>query len=124
MGGNKMRIVKMKDAGRNSTYQWPQGLEKYDYFVEYEALAEDGRHTIKIGFCERFTYGRNRIRVIIWIDEHPHAEFFGADDYENSGEVLSEIKVPGDKKAIKPRLREIFGTGDRYPTSKPKSFLK
>ena len=47
MGGNKMRIVKMKDAGRNSTYQWPQGLEKYDYFVEYEALAEDGRHTIK-----------------------------------------------------------------------------
>jgi len=47
IGDGKIRIVKMKDARRNFTYQWPQGPEKYDYFVEYEALAEDGRHTIK-----------------------------------------------------------------------------
>ena len=44
-----------------------------------------------------FYLWKKRIRVIIWIDEHPHAEFFGTDDYESSGEVLSEIKVPGDK---------------------------
>jgi len=91
-----MRIIKMKDAGRNFTYQWPEGTEAYDHFVEYEATAEDGKHNVKIGFGKRYTYGRERIRVVIWIDDHPHAEFLGVDDFENSGEVLSEIKVPGD----------------------------
>jgi hypothetical protein len=34
---------------------------------------------------------------VIWIDGHPQAEFLGADDYGKSGEVLSEIKVPGGR---------------------------
>lgn len=92
-----MRIVRMKDAGRNFSYQWPDGSkEVYDCFVEYEATAEDGEHTVKIGFGNRHTYGRSRSRIVVFIDEHPHGEFLGADDFENSGEVLSEIKVPGE----------------------------
>ena len=91
-----MHIIGIKDAGRNFTYQWPEGTETYSYFVEYIAVHEDGTHDIKIGFGNRHTYGRDRIRIVIWIDGHPHAEFLGADDFEQSGEVLSEIKVPGD----------------------------
>lgn len=91
-----MRIVGVKDAGRNFTYQWPEGTETYDCFVEYIVMDEDGEHDVKIGFGKRHTYGRDRIRIVVWIDGHPHVEFLGADDFEQSGEVLSEIKVPGD----------------------------
>lgn len=91
-----MRIIKISDAGRNFTYNWPTGPEAYDYFVDYIAIAEDGKHDIKIGFGKRHTYGRERIRVVIWIDDHPHAEFLAADDFEKSGDILSEIKVHAD----------------------------
>lgn len=32
----------------------------------------------------------------MWIDNHPQAEFLAADDFDHSGDVLSEIKVPGN----------------------------
>jgi len=41
-----MHIVRLRDAGRNFTYQWPDSSETYDYYVEYVGLAEDGEHTI------------------------------------------------------------------------------
>ena len=91
-----MRIIRIKDAGKNFTYQWPEGTETYDYFMEYIAMDGEGEHAVKIGFGKRHTYGRDRIRIVVWIDDHPHAKFLGADDFERSGEVLSEIKVPGD----------------------------
>jgi hypothetical protein len=52
---------------------------------------------VRIGFGTRFAYGQERKRVVVWIDGHPHAEFVGADDFDRSGEVLSEIKLPGDR---------------------------
>ncbi|MCQ5373722.1 MAG: hypothetical protein NO515_01665 [Candidatus Methanomethylicia archaeon] len=91
-----MRVVSIKNVGKNFTYQWPDGQETFDFFIEYEATASDGKHDVRIGYCKREAYGKNRIRAVVWIDEHPHAEFLGADDFENSGEILSEIKIPGD----------------------------
>ena len=92
-----MHIVGIKNVGRDFTYQWPEGSERYDFFIEYETVADDGKHSVRIGFCKRKTYGKERIRVVVWIDEHPHAEFLGADDFENSGEVLSEIRIPSNR---------------------------
>jgi hypothetical protein len=90
-----MHIIKIKDAGRDYKYKWPEITETFD-FIEYITKAEDGEHHVKIGFGRRLTYGRDRFRVVIWIDGNPDAEFVGADDFEKSGEVLSEIKVPGN----------------------------
>jgi len=91
-----MLSVKIADVGKNYIFKWPGGQkETYHYFVEYTTKAEDGRHVARLGFCERRVYGKDRIRIVIWIDEHPHAEFLGADDFKSSGEVLSEIKIPG-----------------------------
>ena len=91
-----MHVIGIKDTGRNFTYQWPDGsIESYDCFVEYVARAEDGQHDVKVGFGKRFAYGKDRVRVVVWIDGHPHAEFLGTEDFENSGEVVSEIKIPG-----------------------------
>lgn len=83
----------MKDAGRGFTYEWPDETETYDFYVEYAAVAEDGRHDVRIAFGKRPAYGRERVRVIVFIDGYPYAEFFGADDFESSGEMLSEIRV-------------------------------
>jgi len=92
-----MRIIEMRNAGRDYDYKWPKETEAFDFFVDYMAMGQDGKHDVRIGFGKRETYARDRIRVVIWIDGHPHAEFLGADDFDKSGEVLSEIKVPGDK---------------------------
>lgn len=93
-----MQLLDVADVGTNYTYTWPDGSpEKYSSWVEYKALAQDGAHRLRIGFGERFVYGRMRKRVIVWIDSKPHAEFFGADDFENSGDLVSEVKVPGGK---------------------------
>lgn len=43
-----------------------------------------------------FDAGQQRKRVILWIDGHPQAEFVGTDDFEYSGDLVSEIKVPGE----------------------------
>ena len=61
-----------------------------------EGEAQNGNSGLRIGFTRRSVCGSDRARVVIWIDDHPHAEFVGADDFDFSGEVLSEIKVPGE----------------------------
>lgn len=92
-----MHIIRINDVGKDFTYQWPSsgGKETFEYFIEYLARAEDGEHVVRVGFCKRFAYGKNRMRVVVWIDEYPHAEFLGGEDFEKSGDVLSEIKIPG-----------------------------
>jgi hypothetical protein len=91
-----MQLLDVTAVGTDYAYRWPAGnLEPYPHWVEYRALAADGTHTVRIGFGTRTTYGRDRRRVVIWIDGHPHAEFLGADDFEQSGDVLAEIRIPG-----------------------------
>jgi hypothetical protein len=88
-----MRIIGIKNVGKNFKFRWPKEQEIFDYFIDYEAIDHDGKHNIRVGFCKRQTYGKNRMKVVVWIDDYPYAEFLGADDFENSGEVLSEIKI-------------------------------
>lgn len=93
-----MQILDLVAIGQDFTYRWPSGdNEPYPHWVQYRAAAADGAHDIRIGFGTRPTYGRPRRGVVIWIDNHPHVEFLGADDLERSGDVLAEIKVPGDR---------------------------
>ena len=96
-GEEIMQIINVLEAGQNYQFIWPDGtIEIYQNWIKYKALEVDGQHEVKIGFGSREVYGQERVRVIVWIDEHPHAEFFGADDFSASGEVLSEIRVHGN----------------------------
>jgi len=93
-----MQIVNVQKTGADFTYRWPSGeSEEYPQRIDYRAVAADGEHDVRIGFGTRTTYGRPRPRVVVWIDNRPHAEFLGADDFARSGDLLSEIKVPGEK---------------------------
>lgn len=92
-----MRIVDIIEATTGYKYKWPDSyVEDYTSSIVYRASAGDGEHLIRVGIAARETYGRNRARVTVWIDDYPHAEFVGADDFESSGDVLSEVKIPGD----------------------------
>jgi hypothetical protein len=89
-----MQVVAIKDAGRKFEYKRLSGdTEIYDYFVEYSVIAEDGQHSVKIGFGKRPVYGTDRVRVVVWIDGYPHAQFLGTDDFERTREALYEIKI-------------------------------
>ena len=92
-----MQITNVLQSGKNYQFKWPGGdTETYPSWIEYRAIAEDGEHKVIIGYGTRPVYGQNRVRVIVWIDEHPHAEFFSADDFDVSGDVISEIRIRGD----------------------------
>lgn len=91
-----MQLLDLASTGTNYQHRWPGGfVEPYPSWVEYRARSADGEHNVRVAFGDRDTYGRRRRRVLVLIDGHPHAEFLGADDYERSGDILSEIKVPG-----------------------------
>jgi len=93
-----MHITNMVNAGVNYDFTWPdRTVERYTSWIDYTATAEDGEsHAIRIGKAIRGVYGQDRVRVTAWIDGYAHVEFFGVDDFDVSGDIVSEIKVPGD----------------------------
>ncbi len=94
-----MQLLDIKGVLTNYSFQWPdKNVEKYDATVIYQAISNDGNHEIKIGYCYRYTYNQDRRRVMVWIDDHPHAEFLAADDFDITGEVLSEIRFYDEER--------------------------
>ncbi len=92
-----MQLLDVASTGTNYQYRWPDtSTETYASWVEYRAHSADGNHPVRVAFGDRDTYGKPRRRVLVLIDGHPHAEFLGADDFDCTGDILSEIKVPGD----------------------------
>ncbi len=92
-----MQVISVAGAGSDFEFRWPGNtIEKYAAWIAYNALSEDGPLEVKIAFGKRKAYGTDRVRVLVLIGGHPHAEFSGADDYEITGEVLSEIKIHGE----------------------------
>lgn len=92
-----MQIISVIETGSNFEYRWPDtSVETYPNWIKYLARAEDGSHEVTITFGTREVYGKERLRVLVLIDGYPQAEFFGVDDIDYSGEVLSEIKLKGE----------------------------
>lgn len=95
-----MQILKVNGAGGSFDYQWPKEIEYFDFYVEYVGKVGNKSCIFRVGFGNRNTYGTSRARVVVWVDGTPEAEFLGADDFAVTGEVLSEIRVPGKKTVI------------------------
>lgn len=92
-----MRALNIIQVGTNQTQTWPRGnRESFPNWIDYRAVAADGQHTVRLSFGIRPAHGRDRLRAIVWVDGHPHAQFFEADDFADSGELLSEIKDRGE----------------------------
>lgn len=111
-----MQIINLAKTGKNFKFIWPGNQkEVYANWVEYQAVAEDATHKIRIGFGKRFVYRIERIRVVVWVDGYPQAEFFGADDFKASGDVLSELKIHSGKSEVMCRYL-VDRIPERYTT--------
>lgn len=92
-----MEITKVTGAGTRYLYKWPTNEEEFHSWIDYEVRDGSKLHSAKIGFGNRPVYGKLRPRVIVWIDGAPEVEFFGVDDYDRTGEIITELKVRGNK---------------------------
>lgn len=86
--------IKLVRVRSGYQYHWPDSsIESYEAIV-YEADFGDRRHEIVIGFTEREAFKRVRRRVIVFVDGHPEVEFAAADDYDQTGHLISMIRNP------------------------------
>lgn len=90
--GEILKAMEVIKVDPNFVHSWADGDEEFK-MIEYKASSERREHTIQIGYTLRNAYGEERARVIVFIDKYPYTEFVGADDFEKTGDVLSEIKV-------------------------------
>lgn len=89
-----MRILDVVQAGTDFRYKWPSGnIETFPSWIEYRGRSETREHTVRVAFGLRPVYGRDRLHPVVFLDGYPHAEFVGVDDFETTGEVVSEIRV-------------------------------
>jgi len=101
-----MQVLDILRVTDNYNFKWPGGdIEKFDSAITYKAFSNAGNHEMTIGYSCRNTYGNNRRRVVVWIDNYPYAEFLAADDFNITGEVLSEIRFSDDKGESKRMCR-------------------
>src|SRR4051794_1162999 len=92
-----MQLLDVAAVGTDYIQRWLDGThEPYQHWIEYRTVTEDSEHRVRIGFGMRPTSGRDRRRIVIWIDNHTDAEFIGADDFNHSGDILSAIRMHGD----------------------------
>ncbi|MHA1954700.1 MAG: hypothetical protein ACW96U_12220 [Candidatus Heimdallarchaeaceae archaeon] len=87
-----MKVVSFLGVKEDFEYQWFDNIEKYTV-IQYIAVDEQGRYEVQIGQTERETYGLNRKRVLVFIEGYPYAEFVAADDFDKTGDLLSEIRL-------------------------------
>ena len=92
LNGEIMKIVSFLGVKEDFEYQWFDTTEKYTV-IQYIAIDEQGRYEVQIGQTERETYGLNRKRVVVFIEGYPFAEFVAADDFDKTGDLLSEIRL-------------------------------
>jgi hypothetical protein len=81
---------------RNFKSQWPNGEATYPQWVDYVVAAPHGTFVARTGFGVVKVYDLPRKRVILWKGQEALAEFVGADDFEQTGDVLSLIKISSD----------------------------
>jgi hypothetical protein len=110
-----MRILDIVAVGSDYVDRDPDGSEqRYPQWIEYRAFGDDWDHRVRLGFKVSTIYGRERQCVIVWIDDKSSAVFCGADDFERSGEVVSEIKIPGNAGGLVICRYQEDAIPDRY----------
>ena len=97
-----MKILALEEVGADFEVAWPGGQKEiFSHYVEYLGQFEQGEFKVRIGYTKRIAYEIERARIVTWINGYPFAEFLAADDFKNSGDLLSEIKLrKGDQRLM------------------------
>lgn len=79
------------------TYRWPTDTESFAGGWQFAVLANGRTFDVKLGFGRRPAYGRDRARVVVWVNGQPQVEGAGADDYDESGALISMLRIEGGR---------------------------
>lgn len=82
-------------------YRWPDASENFDTGWKLTVTDRGQRYTVKIGLGVRSAYGRERRRLVVWINGDPVAEAVAADDYATSHIMLGLLK-DADGRLVRP----------------------
>ena len=61
------------------SYHWPNGLVTYEQAYDGEVSINERRFYLQVGIRNRESFGRNRGRIVIFLDKYPVAEFVETD---------------------------------------------
>jgi excisionase family DNA binding protein len=87
------------------SYKWPDGtIEKYPEAYEGNVKTDNAQIQVNVGIGERFAAGKNRKRVVVFLDRRPTVEFAGVDDFDTSRLIASVITIR-NRKRLKPGQR-------------------
>lgn len=85
------------------SYTWPdRSIEEYSEAYEGTVNVDSKQVLVKLGIGKREATGRNRKRVVIFLDDRPTVEFVGVDDFSESKKIVSVVTLP-NRKRLKPR---------------------
>jgi len=76
-------------------FGWPEGPEHFDRGWDYTATVGSSAFQVRHGLGGREVYGRYRIHSVTWLDGQPMVEGVAADDYAESGSLLSTLRIEG-----------------------------
>lgn len=76
-------------------FRWPEGIEHFDHGWEYIAHTDSGSYRVKHGIGGREVYGRYRAHSVTWLGKQPMVEGVAPDDYDESGALLSLLRIDG-----------------------------
>lgn len=76
-------------------FRWPEGIEHFDRGWDMEVHAAGQRFRVRHGIGKRPAYGRERVHSVTWVNGQPRVEGVEADDYEDTGGLVSVLKIGG-----------------------------
>lgn len=76
-------------------FRWPEGPEHFDRGWDYTAMMGSASFRVRHGIGAREVYGRYRVHSVTWLDGQPMVEGVAADDYAQSGALLSTLRIRG-----------------------------
>ncbi|MDA2911951.1 helix-turn-helix domain-containing protein, partial [Nitrospiraceae bacterium AH_259_D15_M11_P09] len=80
-------------SGKPFDYRWPDNTKEHHNEAYVGTVrTTQGVHSLTIGLTEREAAGKLRKRCTVFLDKRPMVEFVGADDFKNSGLLVSVIK--------------------------------
>jgi uncharacterized HhH-GPD family protein len=89
--------VTVDDASELQSFDfaWPEGPEHFDRGWAYTASIGSMSFQARHGIGGREVYGRYRVHSVTWLDGQPMVEGVAADDYAQSGSLLSTLRIEG-----------------------------
>lgn len=76
-------------------FRWPDAIEQFDRGWDMDVDAAGTTLKVRHGIGRRVAYGRSRVHSVTWVNGQPRVEGVETDDYEETGTLVSVLKVGG-----------------------------